>query len=256
MHVGLVIDRLVHVNSLVHIRDVDVVHHPRVVHVYIVKVVRAAVIRRRVQLTKSKRHPGQRWTSHRNSHAPVRPSHPSNQRRRIVWVSGRRVLCNHDGPRTPSPTSTHKHPTPIMKWRKSPIRFIHPSPTPWRNPNPMPKPVRSPTYWHCSRIPDRPILRRRFPAPVVIQVFVTNQRGRDVPRRRQVRFTIIALMAPSVEIILARRLRHGGLGFVPPLTSMLCPGFTVAACPPAVTTAVPCRTTTKLIPPTESTRSR
>ena len=205
VHIGLVVNRLVNVNRLIYIRDVHVVHDARVVHIHIAEVMLAAMIRRRVQLAETQRHPRQRRT-HRHSHAHMWTTDPGNERGRIVRVHGRRVLSDYNRAWTPSPAAAHKHPAPIVKRSKPPIGLIHPGPTPRRNPNPVSKTVRRPVSRDCAGIPDGPILGCLFPSAVVIQVFVTDERGRHITQRGQMRLMVIALMTPAVKIVFTRRL--------------------------------------------------
>ena len=100
-----------------------------------------------------------------------------------------------------------------MERREAPGRFIDPRPTPRIHPRPMSAMVGSPTHSHGARLPYHPVGRHVGPHTVLIQVFVADHLARNITRRNAAGFPPLAVHAPLVEHVRARRridfLRNG-----------------------------------------------
>src|SRR5208283_2141555 len=103
----------------------------------------------------------------------VRSAHPGDQRGRIHRPHIRyRYYWRRAG--YPTPRSTHRYPTAIVKGRKSPRRIIDPGPSPGGNPSPMAVAIGGPVHDRNVGEPHRAIVRVGAPATVVVEIFVAD----------------------------------------------------------------------------------
>src|SRR5258707_4666914 len=86
-----------------------------------------------------------------------------------------------------------------MERRKAPGSIIYPGPAPGRNPHPVAIAIRRPTDDGGMGEPNGAVLGHRAPATVVVEVFVTNNIGRNVARGLRAIFAAVAVTAPVVE---------------------------------------------------------
>ncbi|PYT47146.1 MAG: hypothetical protein DMG47_02490 [Acidobacteria bacterium] len=203
VHVSDVGDILVDDDVVVVVVDNDVVHR-RVGNIDVCNVGAADAIRRHVDFTRRKREPGHADSTaatDSDAHAEVRPADPGDESR---GVNRAHVGHTHDcagRARHPAPHAADDNPAAVMEGSKSPGLIINPGPAPRGNPNPMPVAIRSPTDNSGVWKPNVAIFGNGAPASVLIEVFVTNDIGRNIARGLRVIFAPVTVTAPAVEVV-------------------------------------------------------
>src|SRR5438270_9627810 len=89
-----------------------------------------------------------------------------------------------------------------MERRKTPGSIIYPSPAPGRNPHPVAVAIRRPTDDGGVGEPNGAVLGHRAPASVVVEVFITNDIGRNIARGLRAIFAAVAVTAPMIEVVI------------------------------------------------------
>src|SRR6266849_3329446 len=195
---------VVYVHVVIDIRDLCAVHDRGVRNVHALHVAFAHVIRRRINVARTEwepRHTGGCATDC-NAHSETRAANPSDQR----WsVNRTHIFSGHiRGPwrrRHPTPSATRNHPTAVVERSETPGRVIYPRPSPRRHPNPVSIAVRRPICRNAPRIPDGAILRIGIPLAVFVEIFITDGVIRNVACRSRVFPTLVARIAPLIEIV-------------------------------------------------------
>jgi hypothetical protein len=118
-------------------------------------------------------HIGSSTESNRCANSAASEANPCYKRRRIDgsdsgWTGN------------PAPSASEMRPAAVMGRRKSPWRIIHPAPSPRIDPRPVSIVIRGPSDGRISRHPILAVLRRIVPGSVLVEVFITNDVGRDV----------------------------------------------------------------------------
>ena len=88
-----------------------------------------------------------------------------------------------------------------MKGRKSPRLVVHPRPSPGFNPYPVAYMVGCPTHRYSARRPYPTVVGRRFPRAVLVEVFVSDNIGRNILCGLDSLFGSLARLSPPVEVI-------------------------------------------------------
>src|SRR5437868_2573647 len=82
--------------------------------------------------------------------------------------------------------------------------FINPRVTPRGNVGPMAAVIRSPAGLDCSRDPYMSIFRLVSPSPLLVEIFITDDVGRNIARGLRVLPSSITCFTPALERILIR----------------------------------------------------
>src|ERR1700730_3464911 len=88
-----------------------------------------------------------------------------------------------------------------MKRSKTPRLVVHPRPTPWADPIPVARAVRSPAGGNFVRIPNVTILGLFAPRAMIIKIAVADHVTRNVSRGNGIVFLPVALAGPSIKSV-------------------------------------------------------
>src|SRR5207245_563706 len=126
---------------------------------------------------------------------PVTAADPGDQR-------GCVDRTHSDRSRDPAPISAVIDPATVVAGSESPGSIVNPSPAPGLDPHPVPIMIRSPAG-RDGRHPDGAVGRHFTPGVVVVEIFRSDDVGRNIARGIGVIFALIADAAPVVKAVAA-----------------------------------------------------
>ena len=202
----------VYVNVVVDVGDLGAVYDHGVRNVHAFHVTRADVIGRAIDVTRAERKPRHTGSAaNRYANSKVRATNPGDKGRSI---NGTYIRHGYDrrtrGRGYPAPRTAYGNPSAVVERGEAPRRIIHPSPAPWRNPDPVAVTIRCPTGNRGARKPNCAVLRHGVPTAIFVQIFIANNIVGNILWRRRTIPAPVAVTAPTVKIVIAFVVLHIG----------------------------------------------
>ena len=143
------------------------------------QIARAGNVAGHPQLTRGQREPADPAQPATDRDAPrqvaVAAPDEADQRRRV----GSRAA---EHARNPGPARANLCPAPIVRWRETPGRIVHPGPAPGLDQAPLPVAVGRPVRRHGVRVPDGAVGDVAGPLAVAVQRLIADHVARQVAR--------------------------------------------------------------------------
>src|SRR5580704_2150212 len=206
-HGGLVVDD----RGVVHVGDLRAVHDGRAGNVDIGHVHGAGVVPGNPYVARPQRDPGDSGNSAADldGRAKSATTNKPDQRRSINGPDAPSAAYDRDSSDSdhsdrawdPSPSAADVSPASIMEWRETPGSVVDPCPSPGTDEGPMAGVIRRPIKCDARWNPYGTICWIGAPRSIGIEIFVPDNLSGDITRGRRVVFTVIAIRAPTIEVV-------------------------------------------------------